>query len=84
MYAFAPITVLALRKADPDRTRPYRVPAISVLAPLAFIAANEIIYWTSWIRGAEADAGHRRRLCDVRDLTRWAGRSSGRRWTHGR
>jgi amino acid transporter len=49
MYAFAPITVLALRKADPNRTRPYRVPAISVLAPLAFIAANEIIYWTSWI-----------------------------------
>jgi amino acid transporter len=48
MYAFAPITLLALRKVDPDHTRPYRVPAISVLAPLAFIAANEIIYWTSW------------------------------------
>jgi amino acid transporter len=48
MYAFAPITLLALRKADPDRARPYRVPAAPVLAPLAFIAANEIIYWTSW------------------------------------
>jgi amino acid transporter len=48
MYAFAPITLLALRKADPNRTRPYRLPAISVLAPLAFIAANEIIYWASW------------------------------------
>jgi amino acid transporter len=48
MYAFAPITLLALRKADPQRTRPYRLPAASVLAPLAFIAANEIIYWTSW------------------------------------
>lgn len=48
MYAFAPITLLALRKADPHRTRPYRVPAAPVLAPLAFIAANEIIYWTSW------------------------------------
>jgi amino acid transporter len=48
MYAFAPITLLALRKADPDRTRPYRLPAAPVLAPLAFIAANEIIYWTSW------------------------------------
>ncbi|HEX4100074.1 MAG TPA: APC family permease, partial [Pseudonocardiaceae bacterium] len=48
MYAFAPITLLALRKADADRARPYRVPAASVLAPLAFIAANEIIYWTSW------------------------------------
>jgi amino acid transporter len=48
MYAFAPITLLALRKADPQRARPYRVSAASVLAPLAFIAANEIIYWTSW------------------------------------
>jgi len=48
MYAFAPITLLALRKADPHRPRPYRLPAPSVLAPLAFIAANEIIYWTSW------------------------------------
>jgi amino acid transporter len=48
MYAFAPITLLALRKADPQRARPYRVPAASVLAPLAFVAANEIIYWTSW------------------------------------
>jgi amino acid transporter len=48
MYAFAPITLLVLRKADPDRTRPYRLPAAPVLAPLAFIAANEIIYWTSW------------------------------------
>jgi amino acid transporter len=48
MYAFAPITLLALRKADSQRRRPYRVPAVPVLAPLAFIAANEIIYWTSW------------------------------------
>jgi amino acid transporter len=48
MYAFAPITLLALRRADPHRPRPYRLPAPLVLAPLAFIAANEIIYWTSW------------------------------------
>ena len=48
MYAFAPITLLALRKTDPHRARPYRLPAPSILAPLAFIAANEIIYWTSW------------------------------------
>jgi amino acid transporter len=48
MYAFAPITLMALRKADPDRSRPYTLPAASILAPLAFIAANEIIYWASW------------------------------------
>ncbi|HET9255267.1 MAG TPA: APC family permease [Pseudonocardiaceae bacterium] len=48
MYAFAPITLLALRKADPDRARPYRLPIAPVLAPVAFVAANEIVYWTSW------------------------------------
>jgi hypothetical protein len=26
----------------------FRLPAAPVLAPLAFIAANEIIYWTPW------------------------------------
>lgn len=48
MYGFAPITLLALRRTDPDRPRPYRLPAAGVLTPLSFIAANEIIYWTSW------------------------------------
>ena len=27
MYGFAPITLIALRRADPDRPRPYRLPA---------------------------------------------------------
>jgi amino acid transporter len=49
MYGFAPITLLALRRADPERSRPYRLPAAPILAPLAFVAANEIIYWTSWV-----------------------------------
>jgi amino acid transporter len=48
MYAFGPITLLALRKTDPLRNRPYRLPASYFLAPLAFIAANEVIYWASW------------------------------------
>ena len=48
MYGFTPITLMALRKTEPDRARPYRLPASSILAPLAFIAANEIIYWTPW------------------------------------
>jgi amino acid transporter len=48
MYAFAPITLLALRKAKPNHIRPYRLPAAPVLTPLAFVAANEIVYWTPW------------------------------------
>jgi amino acid transporter len=48
MYGFAPITLIALRRSDPDRRRPYQLPAPNVIAPIAFIAANEIIYWTGW------------------------------------
>jgi amino acid transporter len=48
MYGFAPVTLIALRRADPDRPRPYKLPAGEILAPLAFVAANEIIYWASW------------------------------------
>ena len=48
MYGFAPVTLVALRRADPDRPRPYRLPAATPLSVLAFIAANEIIYWTGW------------------------------------
>jgi amino acid transporter len=48
MYGFAPVTLIALRRSDPDRARPYRLKGAPVIAPLAFIAASEIIYWTSW------------------------------------
>ncbi|HUB72166.1 MAG TPA: APC family permease [Acidimicrobiales bacterium] len=48
MYAFAPLSVAALRHSDPGRPRPYRVPAAWLLAPLAFVFANLIIYWGGW------------------------------------
>ena len=48
MYAFAPITLTALRRTDPDRPRPYRLGGAVVISPLSFIAANEIIYWAGW------------------------------------
>jgi amino acid transporter len=48
MYAFAPITLTALRKTDPDRERPYRLKGAVVIAPLSFLASNEIIYWAGW------------------------------------
>ena len=49
MYAFAPVSLAALRRSDPERKRPYRLPAASVLSPLGFIAANLIIYWSTWL-----------------------------------
>ena len=48
MYAFAPVSLVALRRSDPDRERPYRLPAAGVLAPVGFIAANLILYWSGW------------------------------------
>ncbi|GAA0361407.1 APC family permease [Actinoallomurus spadix] len=48
MYAYGPIALRALRVRDPDRARPYRLPAHRVLAPLAFVCANLIIYWSSF------------------------------------
>jgi amino acid transporter len=45
MYAFAPVSLAALHKRDPERKRPYRAPFPAVLNPVAFCAANLIIYW---------------------------------------
>jgi len=45
MYAFGPVSMAALRLRDPGRHRPYRTPAGSFLNPLAFVAADLIIYW---------------------------------------
>lgn len=48
MYAFAPVSLGALRRSDPDRERPYRLPYAAVLAPLGFVSADLIIYWAGW------------------------------------
>lgn len=48
MYAFAPVSLMALRRRDPDRPRPYRTPAAHVLAPAGFVAANLVLYWTGF------------------------------------
>jgi amino acid transporter len=48
MYAFAPVSLYALRKRDPDRLRPYLLPAYRILSPAAFVSANLIIYWSSF------------------------------------
>jgi amino acid transporter len=48
MYAFAPVSLAALNKRDPDRPRPYRMPWPTVLNPVGFISANLIIYWSGF------------------------------------
>jgi amino acid transporter len=52
MYAFAPVSLAALHRYDPDRPRTYRVPMPKLILPAAFCSANLIVYWggfdTTW------------------------------------
>jgi amino acid transporter len=48
MYAGAPLSLAAFRKQVPDAARPYRMPGAVVLAPLGFLIANLLIYWSGF------------------------------------
>jgi len=48
MYGFAPVSLAALHRLDPDRPRPYRVPVPWLTLPAAFCSANLIIYWSGF------------------------------------
>ena len=49
MYAGAPLSVGAFRGQVPDANRPYRMPAAAVLAPISFVVADLLIYWSGWL-----------------------------------
>jgi amino acid transporter len=48
MYAGAPLSLGAFRGQVPEAPRPYRLPAASVLCPLAFVIADLLIYWSGF------------------------------------
>jgi amino acid transporter len=48
MYAGAPLAMGAFRLRLPDAERPYKLPGGTVVAPIAFIVANLIIYWSGF------------------------------------
>jgi amino acid transporter len=48
MYAGAPLALGALRLSKPDLPRSYRLPIHNVLAPLAFVFASLVVYWSGW------------------------------------
>ena len=48
MYAGAPLSLAAFRGQVPEAPRPYRMPGAAVLAPLAFVFANMLIYWSGF------------------------------------
>jgi amino acid transporter len=47
-YATAPLAFGALRREVPDHERPFRLPGGVLLAPAAFIVANELILFSGW------------------------------------
>jgi len=47
-YAMVPLSLGALRRQDPARPRPFRLPAASLVAPAAFVVASEILLFTGW------------------------------------
>ncbi len=46
MYSYAPVAAVSLRRSDPDRPRPYRVPGLAIIAPFSFVVSGLIIYWS--------------------------------------
>ena len=47
-YGLGPIVLLVLRRNQPKIKRPFRLWGAEILAPLAFICSNWIIYWTGF------------------------------------
>jgi len=47
-FAVGPIAVVCLRTLLPDRPRSIRLPAVHVIAALAFAIATLIVYWSGW------------------------------------
>ncbi|MCY0880520.1 MAG: APC family permease, partial [Firmicutes bacterium] len=43
-----PVSLGVLRKTAADHSRPFKLPALSVLAPLATVFSSLIIYWVGW------------------------------------
>jgi amino acid transporter len=47
-YIVGPITIAVLRRTAPELRRPFRLGGTSVIAPIAFVIASLIIYWSGW------------------------------------
>lgn len=47
-FVVGPIAVVALRQLAPDRERSFKLPAVHLIALLAFIISTLVIYWSGW------------------------------------
>ncbi len=48
-YGLGPVVLLILRDSQPELKRAFRLPGAGIIAPLAFIASNWIVYWTGYV-----------------------------------
>ena len=48
IYAAQCLSLAAMRHQLPDQKRPFRLPAVGVLAPLGFVIANLIVLFAGW------------------------------------
>ncbi len=47
-FAVGPICLIALRKQQPERKRPFNLPFYKVVSFIAFYVCNLMIYWSGW------------------------------------
>jgi amino acid transporter len=47
-FASGPLVLAAMRRQQPDRERPFRLPGGHFVPLLAFWASNMIVYWSGW------------------------------------
>ncbi len=47
-YAPGAISLMVFRKTDTVTERPFKLPFANILAPVAFIVANLLVYWSGW------------------------------------
>ena len=47
-FGSGPLVLAALRRQQPDRDRPFRLPGGDVIPFLAFYSSNLIVYWSGW------------------------------------
>lgn len=48
MYTSAPLALGSLRRTHPELVRPYRLPVAGLLAPVSFVFATFVAYWSGW------------------------------------
>ncbi len=47
-YVIGPVSAMVLRRQAPDLHRPVKMPAMGILAPIAFVGGSLILYWATW------------------------------------